>query len=255
MALMEQAEKALNARIQDFQTKLQAADAGPLRDSLVQAIVVYAGIGEAISAYVQSINQYATARFGELKTAQGTLTTEHAELLKSGHALLEELKLRPTDRALRKEIERTQRKMETLQKTLRRGADALQREISPGVRSLDELAAALRQLAEAEDTAKLRRAVHSMLAVARDRYHSGDHPPGNGVSPVAAWERGAVEAVENATNFYAAHARAGTHAILVTELLSAAMRVTPPETLDAGLQEAHAAVARRLAAVAERFRA
>lgn len=252
MTPIEKAENALNSRIQYFQSKLAEQNSEATRRTLVQALVVYVGIGEAIADYVRTLNQFATSRFATLKQEQAKLTAEHAELLSSGETLLTQLKADPTDRAVRKEIERAQQKMEAVQKTLRRSADALQREISPGVRLLDEMAATLRYLAEAEDALSLKRATKKLTLHAQELFRHAPQAP-HGLIDAATWEASAVEAIDQSQDFYEAHARAGTQAVLALALMSISLSAGAESVPESVLTLANGAVTKRLTEIAARL--
>ena len=122
-----------------------------LRGGKSLSIVITLGIGEALNAYIQAVGAYAERRHGALRQENDALAAQHAALLKSGQDRLAQFKANPADRAIRREIERTQQAMEAIQKKLRRAANTLQRELAPGLGLIDELAGSVRRFAEAEE--------------------------------------------------------------------------------------------------------
>jgi hypothetical protein len=140
MTPIEKAEIALNTRIDQIRAKLRAAESEAVQGFLFQSLVACVGLGEALKDYIQMIGEFAKGRYGELKPEHEALTAQHADLLTSGQEMLERLKANPTDKALLKEIEKAQAAMETIQKTLRRGANALQRDVAPAMALIDPLA-------------------------------------------------------------------------------------------------------------------
>src|SRR5438067_13620475 len=111
MTSIEKAEYALNGRIEQIQANLRESKSDTDRQFLARSLVVCIGIGEALKDYVKTIGKFAERRHGELRPTHDALTVEHADVLKSGNELLERLKANPTDRAIRQEIERVQKKM------------------------------------------------------------------------------------------------------------------------------------------------
>lgn len=252
MTPMEKAERALNGRIEQFQAKLQQADSELARRSLVQGIVIFVGIGEAISLHVRAVGEYAKARFAEQKKEQAALTTEHDDLLKVGEELLEKFKADPTNRDLHKELERVQGKMALVQKNVRRGANTLQRELAPSLGLIDRIADGVRRLCEAADKEALQRAMKLLLACVQDFYRA--HPSAsNGIVDALAWEKSALSAIAEAADFYDAQARAGYQALLGLEVLTMAQSPDAPQTVEETSQRANASVAQRLTSIASRF--
>src|ERR1051325_8260382 len=127
----EKAIAAINTRLERLQASLREAKEESAQRFLIQAVVVTLALADAFNTYIKAVGEYAQRRHGELKQTRETLTAQHAELLKTGQELLEKLKAAPTDKTLQKEIERVQTAMESLQKNLRRGANALQRDVAP----------------------------------------------------------------------------------------------------------------------------
>lgn len=253
MTPMEKAEHALNGRIEQLQARLQETTSDVTRRYLIQAIVVCIGMGEAITDYVKTIEQYAKIRYGELKQDQATLTAQHADLLTSGNELLERLKTNPMDRVLRQEIEGVKREMAAIQKTLRRKGDALEREVSPAMGLIDGLATNVGRLCKAEERSELRRAIKTMISHVQDLYRAHPTLPSNGIIDASSWEKSAFSALEEATDFYDCHARAGFQAMLVVEVMAMAVSQTPPQTAEEATQRANEAAALRVTKIAERF--
>ncbi len=254
MTPMEKAEGALNQRIEQLQARLQEAKSEEARRFFVQSILVCLGLGECITDYGHAITQYAKARHAELKAAQLKFSAQHDELMKSGNEMLERLKANPTDRALRKEIETAQRHMATVQKSLRRGVDAFQREMSPSIGLMDKIAASLRRLGEAEDKEALKRATRSMLAHVQELYRGHPALPSSGAIDPAVWEVSAQTEIDEASDFYDAFSRAGFQAMLALQIMTLAIAPTA-HTNEEVVSHAHAAVTQRLKTIAERFSA
>ena len=250
---MEKAERALNGRIEQLQTGLEQATSEATRRHQLHAMVVCVGLGEAITDYVRSIEQYAKSRYTELKEEQTALTAEHAHQLKSGKELLERLKTDPTDRTLRKEIEAAQRSMELIQKALRKKADALQREVSPAIRLIDELADSLRRLCDAEEKSDLKRALKLIIAHVQELYQAHPSLPSEGIINPTAWEEAAAASLNDASDFYDAHARAGFQALVAVEVMPMAVSQSPPGTAEEATQRANEAVTARVRRITERF--
>lgn len=246
MTPTEKSERALNRRIEQLQEQMQRSDSEVARRYLIQALLVCIGLGEAISDYVATIRQYAKARHGALKVTQIALTAQHEELLNSGKQLLERLKAAPTDRALRKEIETTQRGMAAIQKSLRRGADTLQREVGPSMRLIDQVADSVRRLCEAEGKDTLKRPIKAMVGHVQELYRTHPALPAKGIIDGAAWEKSALAAIDEATDFNDAQARAGFQAILALEVMIMAISPTPPQSAEETTERANASVALRL---------
>lgn len=253
MTPIEKAEQALNGQIARLQSRLQTANTESARNDLVQAILVWAGVGEAITEYVNTIEQYAKERHGEIKQAQIALTAEHDELLKSGKEMLERLKANPSDRDLRKEIDRVQQKMESIQKSLRRGADTLQREVNPGIRLIDTVADSLRRLCESEDKDGLKRWSKAIGEHPQELYRAHPALPSNGVIDPASWEKSAAFAIDESPTFLSAQARAGLQATLALELMIMALSATPPQSNEEATARANAAVAERMKRMTQRL--
>jgi len=253
MTPIEKAENALNRRIERLQAALREAKSERARQFMFQSLVVCLGLGEALKDYVKMIGQYAQGRHRELKQAHDALTAQHADLLKSGHALLERFKAAPTDRALRQEIERAQHAMTAIQKTLRRGANSLQREIAPSMALIDKLADSVRRLAEADQIETLKRVTRLVLGQARELYRAQPTLPSKDIIDAAAWEKSAVSAIDEATDFHEAYARAGFQAMLALDVMTMAVSPAPPRTTDEAIQRANESVSARLKGITARF--
>lgn len=253
MTPTEKAEDALNLRIGRLQANLRAATSETAQRFLVQAIVGCIGIGEALTDYVRAIGQFARARHVELKREQARLTAQHAELLKSGGELLERLKAAPGDRAIRKEIEAAQRAMAAVQKTLRRGANALQRDVAPSTAMIDKLAVSIRRLCEAEHPDALQRAVKTIVAHVHELYLAHPTLEAKDLVDAAAWEKSARTTIAEAADFYEACAHAAFQVILALDAMSLAVSETPPRSAAEVIQRANESVATRLKTIMARF--
>lgn len=253
MTPIEKAENALNRRIERLQAKLGDASSETARNFLLQSLVACVGIGEALTHFVKSIGHYAQGRHGELKRTHDSLTAQHADLLKSGNELLERLKANPGDRAIRKEIEQAQQNMAAIQKTLRRGANALQREVAPGIAMIDKLAASLRRFGEAEELEPLKRVVRMLVEDVRELYRAQPTLPAKDIIDAASWEKSSLADIDRATDFHEAYAGVGYHAMLALELMALAVSTAPPRTSEEAIQRAGEAVAARLREIMARF--
>lgn len=253
MSPIEKAEAALNRRIERLQENLRAADSEATQQFLVQSLVVSLGLGEALTDYVKAIGAYAQARHGELKQTHDSLKAEHAGLLASGQEMLERLKTTPTDRAIRKEIEVAQNKMTAIQKTLKRGANALQRELAPSLAMIDELAATLRRLTEADQIDALKRATKLAIGHAHTLYRAQPNLPAKDIVDAEAWEKSAGAEIEEASDFHAAYARAAYQALLAIDVMTMAVSPDPPASAEAATARANAAVAARIKAITTRL--
>jgi hypothetical protein len=255
MTPIEKAENALNTRLERLQANLHEAQTESARRFLVQSLVVCVGLGEALTDYVKMIGQYAQGRYGEIKEAQASLTAQHAELLKSGNELLEQLKGAPNDRILRKKIDVAQQAMASIQKTLRREANSLQRDLAPSMAMVDQIAASIRRLGEADEKGALKRAIETVVEHAHELYQAHPKLPAKDVVDAASWEKAAASGIDEATDFHEAYAHAGYQALLALEVMTMAVSPTPPRTGDEALQRAKESVDARLKAIAVRFTA
>lgn len=253
MTPIEKAENALNSRISQLQATLRETQSETAQQFLVQALVVSIGIGEALTHYVRMIGEYAKGRHGELKQTNDALTAQHADLLKEGQALLERLKAAPADAALRKEIEGAQKKMADIQKNLKRGANALQRETAPSIAMIDQLALGVRRLSEAGQIDALQRAIKLILGNAHDLYRAQPTLPARDIIDAATWEKTAASEIAQATDSHEAFARAGYQAMLALDVMAMAVSSTPPRTTAEALQRANESVATRVKAITARF--
>lgn len=255
MTPIEKAETALNRRLERLQANLREATSEPARRFLAQSLVVCVGLGEALTDYVKMIGQFAQGRYGVLKQANDTLTAQHADLLKSGNDLLEQLKASPTDRILRKKIEVAQQSMEMIQKTLRRGANSLQRDLAPSMGMVDKLAVNVRRFGEADQLDALKRAIGMIVGHVRELYLAQPELPAKDIIDAAAWEKSAVAEIEQATDFYEAYALAGYQALRAVDVMTMAVSPTPPLTAEEATHRANESVAARLKAITARFAA
>jgi hypothetical protein len=255
MTPIEKAENALNGRIERLQANLREAKSEATQRFLFQSLVVCIGIGDALKDYVRMIGQFAQGRHGELQQAQATLTAQHADVLKSGQELLERLKVNPTDRGIRKEIEQAQKTMAAIQKTLRRGANALQREVAPSMAMLEPLALGVRRLSEADQIDALKRITQGFIGHVRELYRTQPTLPAKDIVDTASWEKSAGSEIDRATDFYEACAGAGYQAMLALDLMAMAVSPTPPRTAAEATQRANESVAARLKTITARFTA
>jgi hypothetical protein len=157
MTAHEKAVDALNRRLERLQANLREARSESAQQFLFQSLVVTLGLSEAMTDYINRVGQYSQRRHGEFKQTTAAEGARHAELLKTGTALLEQLKANPTDRALRNEIELAQKAMTGVTKNLRRGAFALQRELALSMAMIDKLAESVRRICEADQSEALKR--------------------------------------------------------------------------------------------------
>lgn len=255
MAPTEKAEAALNARIERIQATLREAKSDHARQFLVQSLVACLGIGEGLGDYVKMIGQYARGRHGELKQAHDMLTAQHADALKAGQELLERFKANPTDQAIRKEIERAQKNMETIQKTLKRGANALQRDLAPSMAMIDQLALSIRRLAEADGIDAIKRATRMVIAHTGELYRTQPSLPAKNIVDAASWEDSALSDIDRATDFHEAFARGAYQAMLALDLMTMAVSPTPPPTATEATTRATESVGARLKAITARLAA
>lgn len=253
MTPMEKAEHALNERIAHLQVRLNEAQSDTARHHLIQAVVVCVALSEGITDYVRNVQQYAQSRYGELKEKQAALTSHHAELLTAGKGLLEQLKADPADRNVRREIEQAQRAMAAIQKTLRKSADTLQRELSPSLRRVDEIAETVGRLCRAEDKSELGRSIRLMIGEVLALYRGHPNLPAKGVIDASAWETSALSSVEETTEFDDAHARAGFQILVALQVMTLAVSPAPPLTAEDATQRANEAVAQRIQRITARL--
>ena len=249
----EKAEVALNTRLDRIQANLRETSSDTARRFLFQSLVVCVGLGEALTDYVKKIGEYAQARYGQLKQTHTTLTAEHAALLTSGNALLEKLKANPDDRGIRQEIDRAQRDMAAIQKTLRRGADSLQRDLAPSMAMVEELAVTVRRFGEAAERDELKRVIETIVGHVHELYRTQPDLPSKNLIDTGSWGKSAVGEMEQSTDFYEAYASAGYQVVRAIEVMTLAVSLTPPTTADEISTSANAAVATRLKAIAERL--
>jgi hypothetical protein len=255
MTPAEKAINAVNARIERLQQALRQTDAETARRFLFESVLVTIGIGEALTDYIKTVGQHAKRLHAELKETNAALEARHAEALKAGQAQLEQLKATPTDRALRKEIERTQQAMASIQKTLRRGANALQRDVAPSIALIDELAVSVRRFSEADHPDALKRVLKGIVGHAHELYVAQRTLPLKETIDPVAWEKSAIAEMDQATDFHDSYARAGYQMILALEVMTMAVSETPPQALSEATSRANGAVAARIKQIAARFTA
>lgn len=249
----EKAEVALNTRLERLQANLRETSSETTRRFLFQSLVVCVGLGEALTDYVKAIGAYAQARYRQLKQTHTTLTAEHEALLKSGTDLLEQLKASPSDRGILQEIERAKRDMTAIQKTLRRGADSLQRDLAPSMAMVEELALSVRRFGEASDREELRRVLKTFIEHVGELYRSQPDLPAKNLIDTAAWGNAAVAEIESTTDFYEAYASVGYQVVRAVEVMTMAVSLTPPATAEEISARANPAVVARLKTIAERL--
>jgi hypothetical protein len=249
----EKAEAELNGRLERLQVNLRTATGETSRRFLTQSILVSVALGEAMTDYVRMIGDYARARYSEIKQEQGTLMPQHAELLKRGGELLEQLKASPDDRSIRKEIERTQHGMETIQRTLRRRADGLQRDLAPSMGMVEKIATSVRRFAEADQLEGLKRAIGTMVEHVNELYQSHPALPAKNLINAEAWESSAYAEIDQASDFYEAFALTGYQALRALAVMTMAVSEAPPKSPEEAHQHANGAVAARLKEITVRF--
>ncbi len=242
----EKAVNAINARLERLQANLREAKVETAQGFLFQSIVVTIAIAEALNDYIKQVGEYARRRHGEVKQTNEALAAQHAEMLSAGKELLEKLKADPTDRAIRKEIERAQQNMANVQKTLRRGANTLQRDLAPSLAMIDEMAVSIRRFSEADDGDALKRVLKTVIGQVRELYASQPNLPAKDVIDVPGWEKSLVAELEQSADFYDAYARTGYQTILAIELMSLAVSENPPHTTQEASQRGTDAVAQRV---------
>ena len=254
MTPIEKAEAALNTRIERLQINLREAKSDAAQRFLFQSLVVCIGVGDALSDYVKMIGQFAQGRHAELKRTHDTLTAQHAELLKSGNELLQLFKANPTDKAIRKDIDAAQQAMATIQKTLRRGANALQRDIAPSMAMIDKIALSVRRFGEADQTDALKRVIKMIVEQARDLYQTQPSLPTKNIVDAAAWENSANAEIDQAISPAEAYARAGYQVMLALEVMTLAVSPSPPHTTEEAVKSANDSVTKRFRSITARFR-
>ncbi len=252
----EKAVNALNGCLERLQANLRKTSAETAQQFLVQAIVVTLGASEAMTDYIKTVGIHSQRRHGEFKQRSATVGERHAELLKSGKELLEQLKVTPTDKAIRKQIDAAQRDMARIQKDLRREAFALQRELALGVAMIDRVAESVRRFCEADRNEEMQRTLKELISHVRELYTGLEATRhSKGIIDVAAWETSAASAIDQATDFYDAYARAGYQAMLALDVMTQAVTEKPPGTAEEATQRANESVAARLKEITARFAA
>ena len=252
----EKAVNALNRRLERLQANLRDAKSEATQQFLFQSLVVTLGLSEGLSDYIKAVGEHARRRHGTFKESSAGVGARHSDLLNSGKELLDRLKANPADRTLRKELERAQRNMELIQKNLRREAFAVQRELSLSTAMIDRLADAVRRLCEADQAAGLKRAIKALVGHVRELYGAlkANLPATALIDPVS-WENSAATAIDQATDFHDAYARAGHQALLALEVMTLAVSNPPPQTAEEATQRANEAVAARVKEITRRFTA
>lgn len=253
MTAHEKAVKALNARLEQLQASLREAKLESSQQFLLQAVFATLAMADALQDYARGVGAFAQRRHAELKRESEALAAQHGELLKMGQELLEKLKAAPTDKPLRKEIERVQTKMEAVQKNVRRGANSLQRDVAPALGMIDQMSESMRRLSEAERADELKRPLKTIVEQVRELYAAQPGLPAKGLIDASAWETAALAELGQAAGFTEAYARAGHQATVALELMAMAVSETPPQDAAEATQRAHAAVATRLKEIAARF--
>lgn len=249
----EKAVSAINTRLERLQANLREAKVETVQGFLLQSIMVTIGVAEALNDYIKRVGTYAQRRHGEVKQANEAVAAQHAGLLEVGKELLEKLKANPTDQALRHEIKHTQQQMAALQKTVRREANALQRELAPCVAVIDQMAVSVKRFGEADQADALKRQLKTVVGEVREFYAAHPTPAAKRAIDAAAWEKAACTEIEQATDFYDAYARTGYHTILALELMTTALSENPPQSAEEFSQRANDAVAKRIKEVTGRF--
>jgi hypothetical protein len=253
MTPTEKAETALNRRIERIQAAIAESKSETASRFLLQSLFACIGIAEALTGYVKGIGEFARARYTVLKQTHDALTADHAAMLKAGNELLEALKANPADKAIRKSIEQAQKGMENVQKALRRGANALQRETSPSSAIIEEVALSIRRLAEADQIDGLKRATRLVLGHVQALYRLQPTLPAKGIIDPTDWEKAALAQIDQATDFYEAFAHAGFQTMLAIDMMTLAVDPKPPHSAAEASQRANESVTARLKAITARF--
>ena len=249
----EKAVTALNGRLERLQASLRESKDETAQQLLLQSIVVTLGLSEALNDYIKAVGAYAQRRHGELKQVNDTLGAQHAELLKIGQEQLARLKENPTDRALQKQIARTQQQMEAIQKNVRRGANSLRRDVAPGLAMIDDLAVSIRRFCEADDSVALKRVLKSIIEQVHDLYRAQPDLPSRAIIDAGAWEKSALSTVEQARGFDDAYTRGGHYALIGLDLMTFAVSENPPRNAEESLQRANESVTARIKAITGRL--
>jgi hypothetical protein len=253
MSPVEKAEGALNDRVAVLQAHLRAAQTAAAQQAFFQALLVCFAVGEALADYVRSVSEYARGRHGEIKQVEQALAAEHLILLQKGTQLLEQLKSNPADKAVRKEIERSKRGMEGLQKKLRRGTYSLRSDLAPSLAAIDKVALTIRRFGEAGDIDGLKEVVKAVVGHAHELYRTQPGLAARDIVDTAVWGKAALAGVDHATEFQEAFARAGYQVLLALDLMRMTLSPTPPKATEEAIRHATEAIAERLKATAGRF--
>lgn len=249
----EKAVSAVNARLQRLQAELRNTQDEAAQRYLLQAVFVTIAVIEALNDYIKSVGAFAQRRHAELKEKKEALELRHSELLEAGKAQLEKLKANPLDKAVTKEIERTQALMAAVQKDLKRGANTLQHEVAPGLAMIDQMSDGVRRLAEADKSETLKRLLRMVVEKVGELYRAQPDLPEKEIVDAEAWETTALGEVEAAAGFTDAYAHSGYQTTLSLELMAMALSETPPATPGEASQRARTAVTVRLKEITERF--
>ncbi|PTY01235.1 hypothetical protein DB354_00340 [Opitutus sp. ER46] len=248
----EKAVNAINARLERLQANLVEAKDENTQRMLFEAILVTIALAEGLNDYIAKVGAYAQRRHATVKEAHTALIAQHNTLLESGRALLEQYKANPADSSLRKEIDLAQQRMESIQTTVRRGANALQRELAPGIGLIDPLAGELRRFAEADQPETLKRLIPDVIEHVRELYSA--HPlPAKGLIDAADWAKVVAAEFAQVTEFYDLYARAGYQIILAFELLALALADEPPQSAEETTRRANEALVARLKSTSARL--
>ena len=253
MSSHEKAVSALNQRLERLQANLREAESENTQRFLLQSIAVTIGLGEALNDYIKKVGEYAQRRHAELKQANEAIAAQHAEVLNAGKELLERFKANPTDRALRKELELAQKNMTALQKTARRGTNALQREVAPSIAMIDTFAESVRRFSEADRTEALKRQLRTLIEHVRELFRAQSVLPAKAAIDYKEWEDTAFAEIDQANGLHDAYARAGFHALRALDLVIVALSENPPTTAEDANHRANESVLARIKAITARF--
>lgn len=251
----EKAVNAINQRLERLQANLRETKEESVQRFLFQSLVVTIAAAEALNGYIKSVGAYAQRRHGELKQTNETLAAQHAELLKSGQEWLEKLKANPTDRAVRKEIERAQQDMTAIQKNLRRGANALQRELAPSLAMIDSMAESVRRLAVADDTDALKRLIKTVVEQVRDLYAAQSDPLLKDVVDAEGWRKSVGAEIDQAAGIHDAYARTAHQVVLALELMALVLSGDPRPAAEETVPRANESAAARIKEITARLTA
>jgi hypothetical protein len=253
MSPYEKAVAALNARLERLQATLSAATIETARQAAFQCIVVTLGLGEALNEYLTTVRDYAQRRHDELKETNDSLATRHAELLESGKQMLEQLKANPTDREIRRQIDVAQQNMAAIQKMVRRGTNALQRDVAPSVATIDPIADTVRRFVEATDRDDLGRVLRTLIGQVSELYATHPTITARDLIDTNAWEKTIESELDQASGPDDSYARAGYQALLAIGLMIFAVSENPPKAAAEAFSRGTEGVATRLKGITARF--